>query len=575
MKLRPRQQQFVDRCVAALQEYGNTLGVAPTGAGKTLMLSSVIEEWLRSDKDGAIQGKACVLAHRDELTRQNEDKFQRITQGLSTSVVNASQKSWKGDVTFAMVQTLARQSNLLTMPALDLLVIDEAHHVAAPSYQRIIQQAKAHHPAMAVLGVTATPKRGDKQGLQSVFSNVADQIRLGEMIHEGYLVKPRTFVIDVGATDDLKKVKKTVDDFDMHEVEKIMDKQVIHHEVIQHWQKVAGDRQTIVFASTVKHAQHVCQAFCHAGIKADVIHGELPTAERCAHLDAFDNGELQVLINCFVLSEGFDSQPVSCVVLLRPSSYHSTYTQMVGRGLRTVDPVLYPDVMKSDCIVLDFGTSTLLHGSLEQEADLVGETSVDSSAREKACPSCQVLVAASCKQCPLCDYVWKPKPVEPKKTLLDNIAMTEVDLFTQSAFRWCDLFHDQASWMATGMQAWAGVFLLNGHWYSVGGTQSIQAQLLAHSRHAVCLAAADGWLQRYESPKGARKSNQWHEQTATTQQLRFLPLHYRKQFGLTRYHASCLLAFQFNKKLIQRAIAQGNHGMAVKTAKDGYRKEVA
>ena len=135
MLLRPRQKLFVERSVAALRSHGNTIGVAPTGAGKTIMLSGVVGEILK-ERDA----KACVLAHRDELTAQNRAKFARVNPGLSTSVVDAGEKSWQGRATFAMAPTLARESNLNQLPALDLLVIDEAHHAAADSYRRIIDR---------------------------------------------------------------------------------------------------------------------------------------------------------------------------------------------------------------------------------------------------------------------------------------------------------------------------------------------------------------------------------------------------------------------------------------------------
>ncbi|OZA06920.1 MAG: hypothetical protein B7Y02_14670 [Rhodobacterales bacterium 17-64-5] len=142
MRLRPRQKTFVERSVAALASRGNTLGVAPTGAGKTIMLSAVTGEMIG---DGA---KACVLAHRDELTAQNRAKFQRVVPGISTSVIDATEKSWGGQVAFAMVPTLARASNLADMPRLDLLVIDEAHHAVADSYRRYLVNGLREHFAM-------------------------------------------------------------------------------------------------------------------------------------------------------------------------------------------------------------------------------------------------------------------------------------------------------------------------------------------------------------------------------------------------------------------------------------------
>ena len=204
MRLRPRQKTFVERSVAALASRGNTLGVAPTGAGKTIMLSAVTGEMIG---DGA---KACVLAHRDELTAQNRAKFQRVVPGVATSVIDATEKSWGGQVAFAMVPTLARASNLADMPRLDLLVVDEAHHAVADSYRRIIDRVREANPDARIFGVTATPNRGDRKGLREVFDNVADQVRLGELISSGHLVPPRTFVIDVGVQDELRAVRKTM-----------------------------------------------------------------------------------------------------------------------------------------------------------------------------------------------------------------------------------------------------------------------------------------------------------------------------------------------------------------------------
>lgn len=207
MMLRPRQTLLVERTLAALSQHGNTLAVAPTGSGKTLMLSAVAGKLLVEPDT-----KACILAHRTELTDQNRVKFSRVNPDLTTSVFDAHEKSWQGHATFAMVQTLSRQSHLEQMPTLDLLVIDEAHHASSPSYRAVIDQVLARNPAAGICGLTATPNRGDGKGLREVFSNVADQITLGEMIASGHLVPPRTFVVDVGAQDALGKVRRTAND---------------------------------------------------------------------------------------------------------------------------------------------------------------------------------------------------------------------------------------------------------------------------------------------------------------------------------------------------------------------------
>lgn len=299
MILRPRQKVFVERAVRALGEHGNTLGVAPTGAGKTIMLSGVAGEWL-GDNDA----KACVLAHRDELTSQNQAKFRKVNPGIDTTVFDAREKSWSGRTTFAMVQTLSREANLKRMPALDLLVVDEAHHVAASSYRRIIDHARERNPELALFGVTATPNRGDRKGLRPVFSNVADQITLGELIQSGHLVPPRTFVVDVGTQEALSSVKRAADDFDMAEVDAIMNRAPITEAVVRHWKERAGDRKTVVFCSTVNHARNVTEAFRASGIDAVMVYGELSNNARTEALARFEQGNVQVVVNVAVLTEG-------------------------------------------------------------------------------------------------------------------------------------------------------------------------------------------------------------------------------------------------------------------------------
>ena len=502
MILRPRQKLFVERSLSALGIHNNTLGIAPTAAGKTVMLSAVAGELLRN-----LDAKACVIAHRDELTDQNRVKFGRVNPGVTTSVVDANEKSWEGQATFAMVPTLSRQANLDSMPALDLLVIDEAHHAVADSYRRIIDRTLQLNPSAKFFGVTATPNRGDKHGLREVFDNVADQIRIAELIASGHLVKPRTFVIDVGVQDALRKVRRVAADFDMGEVDAIMNKSPVTDAVIANWKEKAGDRQTVVFCSTVDHALNVADAFRTAGVSVALVHGDMGDTERKATLTAYDKGEIQVIANVAVLTEGWDHPPTSCVVLLRPSSYKSTMIQMVGRGLRTVNPEDYPGVVKTDCVILDFGTSSLIHGSLEQDVNLDGHQTTG-EAPTKCCPSCEAEVPAG------------------------------------------------AAMMAAGFTAWAGVFNEAGRFYAVGGAKGRPAVLLGVGENLVCLAAADDWLNNNETDESAHKTKAWLRQPATERQFAFLPPACRMDFSLTRYQASAMLSLKFNLPAIRARIAE-------------------
>jgi len=553
MMLRPRQKLFVERSLRALDQHGNTLGVAPTGAGKTIMLSAAVNEHI-----GRGSGKAAVLAHRDELTAQNLAKFRRVNPGISTSVVDAGQKSWVGQVTFAMVPTLTRAANLEAMPALDLLVIDEAHHAVADSYQRIIRQALHRNPMCRIYGVTATPNRGDRKGLRDVFSNVADQIRLGELVRSGHLVPPRTFIIDVGVQDELRAVRQSGDDFDMTAVDRIMNRAPVTEAVIEHWQQHASDRQTVVFCSTVPHAEDVASAYRQAGASAATVTGEMPEQDRQRVLAAYAAGKIQVVVNVAVLTEGWDHPPTSCVVLLRPSSFKSTMIQMVGRGLRTVDPTEHPGTVKRDCIVLDFGTSSLLHGSLEQDVDLEGYEP-EGEAPTKTCPHCEGEIPLACTACPLCGANLIPPVVpgavsEHPNGSLSQFIMTEIDLLQRSAFQWCDLFGDDAALLANGFNGWAGIFFLNGVWHAVGGAKDERPRLLSIGERLVALAAADDWLNAHETDESAHKSKRWHREAPTERQLALLPPEARADLGMTRYQASALLTFQFNRQVIRRLV---------------------
>ena len=547
MRLRPRQSIFVERSLAALCDHGNTLSIASTGFGKTIALSAVVARSIEGS-----DAKACILAHRDELTSQNRSKFGRVAPEITTSVVDAGTKDWAGQATFAMVPTLTRPGNLKAMPALDLLVIDEAHHAVADSYRRIIDRARSVNPDCRIFGVTATPNRGDRKGLREIFDNVGDQVRLGELIASGHLVPPRTFIIDVGVQEQLRAVRKTASDFDMTEVAGIMNRAPVTDEVIRHWHEKASDRPTVVFCSTIAHADNVAAAFNDAGIAVAVIHGDLDGATRRRILAAYASGEIQVIVNVAVLTEGWDHPPTSCVVLLRPSSYKSTMIQMIGRGLRTVDPEEYPGIVKTDCIVLDFGTSSLTHGTLEQDVDLDGREPVPGPAPSKTCPECEAQIPLAVTECPFCGADLSREGSTP----IDSFIMSEIDLLKRSSFAWVDLFGDDAALMANGFNAWSGIFFLEGRWHAVGGGKGHASRLLGVGERTVCLAQADDWLNANETDESAFKSKTWLKQAATEKQLQYLPTEFLSDYGLTRYRASALMTFKFNKREIRQLVGR-------------------
>lgn len=434
---------------------------------------------------------------------------------------------------------------------------DRRDNVVRASYRRIIDHVRNANPDARIFGATATPNRGDRKGLREVFDNVADQVRLGELVAPGHLVPPRTFVIDVGVQDKLRAVRKSLADFDMAEVASIMDRAPVTDEVIRHWKEKAGDRQTVVFCSTVAHAAHVTEAFNAADVAAGLIHGDLPSEDRRDILAAYAAGDIRVIVNVAVLTEGWDHPPTSCVVLLRPSSYKSTMIQMVGRGLRTIDPEEHPGVIKTDCVVLDFGTSSLIHGTLEQDVDLDGKTETR-EAPTKVCPACGAEIPLACFECPLCGEVLGAEEdgeaEAASRAELTGFIMTEIDLLKRSSFAWIDIFGADDALMANGFNAWGGIFFLEGRWHAVGGAKGQNPRLLGIGERTVCLAQADDWLNEVETDESAFKIRGWLNQAATEKQLQYLPPAYRQDYGLTRYQASALMTFTFNKRAIRHLV---------------------
>lgn len=550
MLLRPYQEIAVNSAIDALDKHGNTVVVAPTGAGKTIMLSALIGKRCETRRN------VLVLQHRDELVNQNMDKFKRINPNILTSIVNAEEKDWNGDAVFSMVQTLSRPNNLDNMKAMDMVVVDESHHVVADTYTRIIDHAKQINDKVEIVGFTATPNRGDKKGLRSVFSNCSHQIEISTLIREGFLVTPRTYVIDVGVRSELENVRKTVVDFDMDQVARIMNKRAINQRVVNEWLDKAHDRKTVVFCSTVAHAEDLCEEFVEEGVNAKIVTGNTDKAERREILEDLSSGDTQVVVNVSVLTEGFDSPPVSCIVLTRPCSYKSTMVQMIGRGLRTIDPDEYPDIVKTDCVVLDFGTSVLTHGSLEEEVNLEGSQSeLKGDAPEKVCPECNSVVPLSVRECPMCGHEFG----KDDNSQLEEFSMTEVDLLDRSPFRWIDIFGTGKCVAATGFNGFAMVIDLDDLSCGLVKRSGGRIRMISIGTRKQAIASADDFLREIEDSDSAKKGRRWLNERISDRQRDMLSRNGVMvsgfDFSWTKYKAACYLNYLWNKGRVDDMIS--------------------
>jgi DNA repair protein RadD len=357
--------------------------VAPTGAGKTVILAAIIK---RAVAEGL---RVIVLAHRREIIAQTSQKLSALD--IEHGIIRAGLvMDLEHNVQVCSIQTLwarAMRTNKIPLPRADLLIIDEAHHVPARTYRKIIEA----YPNAILLGTTATPCRGDDRGLGNFFDCIVETPQVAELIAQGHLVKtlvyaPRDF--------DLKNVRLKAGDYVETQLAQRMDRDDLVGDIVSHWHKFGERRQTVVFAINVAHSVHIRDEFIKSGVKAEHIDGTTPKEERDAALARLASGETEVITNCMVLTEGWDQPEVSCCILARPTKKIGLYRQMVGRVLR-------PAPGKVNAIVLDHSGAVFQHGYVEEHIEWTLETdkraeSPTHSARLKSGHGSRLL---ECSQC--------------------------------------------------------------------------------------------------------------------------------------------------------------------------------
>ena len=342
MQMRPYQQAAREAVHREWDEgRKRTLLVLPTGCGKTIVFAKITEDEVRSGN------RVLILAHRGELLQQAADKLER-TSGLKCAVEKAEQTclgEWYR-VTVGSVQTLMRQKRLAQFPPnyFQTIIIDEAHHAISDSYQSILE----HFPDANVLGVTATPDRGDKQNLGRVFDSLAYEYTLPQAIHEGYLTPIRALTVPVQI--DFTHVGTAAGDYKPGDIATALDPYL--DQIAAEMAKYCADRKTVVFLPLVKTSQKFRDILCQHGFRAAEVNGESDDREQV--LRDFSDGKYNVLCNSMLLTEGWDCPEVDCVVVLRSTKVRALYCQMVGRGTRLAEG-------KDHLLLLDFLWNTEKH----------------------------------------------------------------------------------------------------------------------------------------------------------------------------------------------------------------------
>jgi len=396
-ELRPYQEVAITAVRAAYgrRERGVLLCL-PTGAGKTYTASVIVH-------GAANKGnRTWWLVHRRELAKQASQTFHNL--GIPHGTIQQGHVSDPGAlVQVASIQTIVRRLDKL--PAPDLIIFDETHHIGAASWDLIFQ----YFPKARILGLTATPWRLDGVGLGRWYGTMIEGPSTAELIGMGSLSPFRLFA---PATPDLSAVGTLAGDFKQSALAKAMDKPQIVGDAITHYRNLCAGKRAVAFAAGVENSKHIAAQFNDAGIPAEHVDGEMPAILRDAAVDRFRRGETLVLSNADLFGEGFDVPAIEAAILLRPTKSLSLHLQQVGRALR-------PSPGKDCAIILDHAGNSLIHGL----PDDVREWSLDDREKKSRAAPAEV----SIRTCSECFYVFKPAPKCPQCGHVPEVKAREIE----------------------------------------------------------------------------------------------------------------------------------------------------
>lgn len=381
--LRPYQQTAKDAVFEAWKENQSTLVVMPTGTGKTVLFSSIIQEI--SPK------RAIVLAHRSELIFQAAEHIEAcgIDVEIEMGEMRAENSFWsKAPVIVSTVQTQVAGNNgdgrMAKFKPMDygLVICDEAHHYVSPSFKRVLDYYR-QNPDLKILGVTATPDRCDESALGQVFQSVAYDYEILDAILDGWLVPIRQQLVQIEGLD-FSQMRTTAGDLNGADLAAVMEAEENLHGIASSTLEIIGDKRTIVFTASVKQAEMLSNIFNrHRSDMSKWVCGHTHKQERKDMLEDFSKGKTQVIVNVGVLTEGFDNPGVECIVQARPTKSRCLYSQMVGRATRPlagiVDLYHTPEERKQaianspkpSMLIIDFAGNSGRH-KLITTADILG-----------------------------------------------------------------------------------------------------------------------------------------------------------------------------------------------------------
>jgi superfamily II DNA or RNA helicase len=353
-ELYPYQRDGIEEFERAVAKgHRRILIVSPTGSGKTVVGSAIVGHYRAQHKT------SLVLAHRREIIGQTVKKL--ANNGIRSGIIMAGEPPRQLElVQVASIATLwarAFRSDTMQMPHADLLMIDECHHAPATTYRKII----AAYPDAILVGLTATPCHGNGKGLGGIFDVMIELPQVAELTELGYLVPAHVYA-PVIEGPDLRGVATKAGDYVESQLADRIDRDQLVGDVVSHWIKYGERRRTVCFAVNVAHSLHIRDEFVRAGVRAEHIDGGTSKDERDATLARLETGAIEIVVNCQVLTEGFDLPDLGCCILARPTKRMGLYKQMIGRVLR-------PAPGKAYAIILDHAGACFRHGMPADHVD--------------------------------------------------------------------------------------------------------------------------------------------------------------------------------------------------------------
>lgn len=545
----PREYQStsLSKAKAALLSSTACTLVLPTGAGKTyiaaLFILSVIAEFP--------DAKFLFLQHTDELLRQNMENIEAET-GLTCSVVKGKKNDFSGQIVFASVPTLGKEKRLAKMPSFTHVIVDECHHACASTWLSILRHARDIDPTVRILGLTATRYRGDGQPLPDELGDIAYQVYIRDLVDLGYLVPMRAFSINVDDTmARLAGIEIANDDLAQSKVAKILNTPLFNEAVVKQWKAKAEGRPTIVYCSTIKHAQDVAQAFIDAGVKAVALGRN--AKESAASIAAYRNGEVTVICQCIKLTEGFDYPPTSCIIILRAMNSANTFIQALGRALRIIDEAKFPGIFKTEAVCLDFSGAAIRHQQLDEATPLeIVNEAINTADNDNDDEEFEAEVAMD----------------QPEPYRFDDVATNEAMDYSPelaeranviSEFKWEPLVGRKNTIMATGLQATAYLVKEGKKWVAMGQERDCEVIILGTGKDLAMFNMANAYIRSFEPDDRAIASRAWlvlEPSPAQRRTLKKAGFESHVIHSFTRYQATCHITFDRGSEQVDACIEE-------------------